>query len=394
MLLSSGRTGASDPDARRALVVHSGGVHVLAAARSLHAAGWEVGVASAHGALAHSRAVHRDFSVPPPERDPDGFVAAVAALVAERGYDVVFGADDIEVLLLSARRDEIGCVVPYAAHADVVRAIDKLALVETAGRVGLAVPHTEVATAAALAAVDGPVVVKARLHWDPAAGGSARHLMARVCAGRDEAQQVADRMASAGGGPLLQEVVDGRLSALSVVVDRQGRLLGAVQQWSPRLSGRLTSCRAVTVPVDPELLDGVRRLLDEMGWWGLANLQFMSAPDGPPRLIDLNGRFYGSLALAVGSGVPLPDLWARAALGDDVTPSGPGRTGVRFQSFFEDVARARRERRGGLVRDLASTLAHALGAVHPHADLRDPGPLLAVLREQVRERRPGRGSDG
>ena len=83
---------------RRALVVHSGGVHVLAAARSLHAAGWEVGVASAHGALAHSRAVHRDFSVPPPERDPDGFVAAVAALVAEHGYDVVFGADDIEVL--------------------------------------------------------------------------------------------------------------------------------------------------------------------------------------------------------------------------------------------------------------------------------------------------------
>lgn len=113
---------------RRALIVHSGGVHVLAAARSLHA----------------------------PERDPDGFVAAVAALVAEHGYDVVFGADDIEVLLLSARRDEIGCVVPYAAHADVVRAIDKLALVEAAGRVGLAVPQTEVATAAALAAVDGP----------------------------------------------------------------------------------------------------------------------------------------------------------------------------------------------------------------------------------------------
>ena len=151
MLLSSGRVSATGQAPRRALVVHSGGVHVLAAARSLHAAGWEVGVASAHGELARSRSVRRDFSVPAPEHDPDAFVATVAALVAEHGYDVVFGADDIEVLLLSARRDEIGCVVPYAAHADVVRAIDKLALVEAAGRVGLAVPPTEVATPAALA---------------------------------------------------------------------------------------------------------------------------------------------------------------------------------------------------------------------------------------------------
>ncbi len=385
MLPSSGRTGASGPDVRRALIVHSGGVHVLAAARSLSAAGWEVGVAASHGRPTYSRAVRRDHEVPPPEADPDAFVAALARLVAEHGYDVVFGADDIEVLLVSARRDEIGCVVPYGEHTDVVAAVDKLALVEAAQRVGLAAPRTVAATAEALEMVDGPVVVKARLHWDPTAGGSARHLMARVCAGREEAQQVARLMSAAGGEPLLQEVVDGRLSALSVVVDRQGRLLGAVQQWSPRLSGRLTSSRAVTVPVDPDLLAGVRRLLAELGWWGLANLQFMTAPGGAPRLIDLNGRFYGSLALAVGSGVALPDLWARAALGDDVTPAGPGRVGVRFQSFFEDLSRARVERRGGLARDVLSTLAQAPGSVHPHARLRDPGPVLAVLRNRWRD---------
>ncbi|WP_068113377.1 ATP-grasp domain-containing protein [Nocardioides dokdonensis] len=368
---------------RRALVVEGGATHVLAAARCLARAGWEVGVATAGGRPRTSRAVRRCHQVPPAEVAPDAWVDAVAGLVAQHGYDVVFGADDIEVLLLSARRADIGCVVPHCAHDDVLRAIDKLELVRVAESVGLGVPRTEEATASTLAAVDGPVVVKARLHWDPAGAGEARHLLAEVCSSAADATRAAGAMTDGGGVPLLQEALDGGLSALSLVRDRGGRVLGVVQQRSPRLSRRRTSCRAVTVPVDVDLLAGVERLLDELGWWGLANLQFLTVPGDRPRLIDLNGRFYGSLALAVASGVPLPDLWGRTALGEVVEPVPAARVGVRFQSFFEDLSRARLERRGGLVRDVASTVAHLPGAAHPHADLRDPGPGLRLLRDKV-----------
>jgi hypothetical protein len=95
-------------------------------------------------------------------------------------------------------------------------------------------------------------------------------------------------------------------------------------------------------------------LLDALDWHGLAELQFI-VEDEIPRLIDLNGRFYGSLSLAVAAGANLPAIWAGLAI-DDV-PATPvrARPGVRYQWGSADLRRAVRERRGGLVRDLAGT---------------------------------------
>ena len=84
-------------------------------------------------------------------------VAALLALIA--------AAPVVVVLVLSRRRAEIApAIVPYAAHEIVERSFDKLAFTRAAQTAGLAVPRTEEADEAALAAWDGPVVVKARLH--------------------------------------------------------------------------------------------------------------------------------------------------------------------------------------------------------------------------------------
>jgi len=130
---------------------------------------------------------------------------------------------------------------------------------------------------------------------------------------------------------------------------------------------------------EPELAAAAGRLLADLRWFGLANLQFLRPADGAPRLIDLNGRFYGSLALAVAAGVNVPDLWARMAVGDPVPSFTSARPGVRFQALGEDLRRARAQPRGGLLRDVAGTLAYGVGAAHPHLSLSDPRPALAVL---------------
>ncbi len=88
------------------------------------------------------------------------------------------------------------------------------------------------------------------------------------------------------------------------------------------LSG--ASCRAVTVPVDPDLSARAAALFRVLGWFGLAELQFLVPAAGPARLIDLNGRFYGSLALAVRAGANLPASWAALATGRDVKPATAG----------------------------------------------------------------------
>ena len=374
---------ATPSAARSALIVEGGAApHVVAAARALTAAGWRVGVATAGDAMPmRSRVVANHHTVPAAEAGPESFVTAVAELA--EGYDVVFGADDIEVLMLSASRDRIPSVIPYGSHESVVGAIDKLTLTDAAQRAGLATPTTRRATASALAAVSGPVVIKARLHWRDGATAR-RHQLAVLCSTPVAARQAATAMTAAGAEPLVQDHVDGELTAITTVIDRLGRPLGLVQQRSPRLSARRTSCRAETVPVDPGLAGRVLDLLRDLGWVGLANVQFLRPPGGEAQLIDFNGRFYGSLALAVSAGVNLPDLWGRVALGEAVDPAAPARPGVRFQSLLEDLARARAERRRGVVSDVLGSLLYAAGAAHPHFALDDPGPATAVLRRRFR----------
>ncbi len=409
------------------LVGHASSREMLAAARCLGRAGHQVAVASgAPRSLAGgSRHVHSEHQVPAPDGDVDRFVDAVAAAATTTRAEVAIGCGDPELLALSHYREQISAKVPLASHERVVHAIDKLSLVSEAAAAGIAVPETVVADDRAIAAWRGPAVVKARLHWEPglqsASGGwaSARYVPAGVSPAA-AVQAVVD----AGRSPVLQRPVDGDLIAVAAVRDASGHLVGLQEQhathtWPP---GAGISTRALTVRPDPGLVDDVRRLLDRLGWIGMVQLQFLRPANGPARLIDLNGRPYGSLALALAAGLPLPALWldersdakadpgadisadtsadTRADISADIRASGArppelrfGAPGVRYSWLGGDLRRALAERRGGTLRDLAGTLRAWPGAAHPVADPADRGPVrrLPILiadeaRSRLRER--------
>ena len=377
-----------------ALIVGDGHARgALAAARALHTAGWDVGVGSpARGGLAAaSRTTRFWHRVPPPERGLEGFVRAVSEAVEAKGYEVVFGSGDATVLALSSQRERIPARVPYPPHAAVVRAHDKLELARAAEAVGLASPSTAPAAEVPGAGADGPVVVKARMHWTPGSQVDSGRLEARVAGSVPEVQREAAAIVAAGGEPLVQELVAGRLMAVATVADGDARPVAIIQQEADRVwpPGEGVTARGRSVAVDPALERRVAALLGELEWTGLAELQFLASEDGEPRLIDLNGRFYGSLSLAVASGANLPAIWAALATGLPPPLSEP-RAGVRYQWSEGDVRCALRERRGGLGRDLLGCLAYAGGARHSVLSARDPAPALVYLLELARRGARGR----
>jgi predicted ATP-grasp superfamily ATP-dependent carboligase len=382
---------------RRVLIAENGGaLHALAAVRALGAAGWRpsVAVSGPGSRAARSKWTEEVHRVPPPEDDPDAYVDAIAACARSAGYELVLAAEDVEMVALSAGRDRLPCVVPHAPHPALLRAIDKLLLTEAAARAGLGVPETRPATAEHLEELEGPVFVKARLHWRPGLDSDHRHLLARRCANREEAAEYAGAMAAAGREPLLQEPIEGEVIAVTGVYDRDARPVALCQTRTLRLAlGRMSSCRAESVPLDRELAEGVARMLADLGWSGVANVQFVRAPGGRPRIIDLNGRLYGSLALAYATGVNVPDLWARIGLGEAVGELVIGRPGVRFEAFGDDVERARKERRGGLARDLADVAWSSLRAPQWRRALRDPGPATDAVSQRIMQRVPRRRPD-
>jgi predicted ATP-grasp superfamily ATP-dependent carboligase len=377
----------------RALVVEQGFSRgALAAVRALAQAGWRVGVGSpdGRGLAAASRACARRHRVPAAHQDQPAFLAAVARAVAEGGYEVVFGAGEAEVLTLSEHRYAVPAVVPHAAHHRVLDALDKARLAEAAVAAGFRVPRSLAPDS--LTDESRPVVVKARLHARPGQAGAPPRIDTTVVVGATATRRRVAEIADLGGEAEVQEFLDGRLTAYAAVTTAGGRQVVAQSMqvasrvWPP---GAGASSRAVSVPVDPELSGRAANLLAALGWFGLAELQFLVPADGIPRLIDLNGRFYGSLALAVAAGANLPATWARLATGRDVAPVTAA-AGVRYCWREGDLRRAVLERRGGLARDLASTVRAGAGAVHSIGRWRDPAPALVQGRRLLAEHRAAR----
>lgn len=364
---------------RALLVDQSRDRATLVAVRSLAAAGFEVATGACEPSFASiSRHAGRHHLVGECEEDEDRFVADIAAAVGEGGYDIVFCSYDLGLLTLSRRREEIAPAVwPYAARAVVERAFDKLELAEMSRAAGLQAPRTELATAETLAAWQGPVVVKARTHVPKRFDTG---IFATAAQGRDLAAQIGGE----GGTALLQEPMSGQMGAVVVVVARDGSIAAEIHQeavhtWPP---GAGDTVRGVVVAPDPELSRGVRRLVADLGWFGLAQVEFVRNAAGEAQITDFNGRFYGSMALATGAGANLPALWANLALGRGATPPGTARVGASFQWLNRDLAAAYSQGPGALLEAVAAVPRSA----HSMWSARDPAPALRYLLPEAGRR--------
>jgi predicted ATP-grasp superfamily ATP-dependent carboligase len=369
----------------RALIVdQSRDRSALVAARMLHADGWEVGTGAWRPSIASMSAVtdlhHR---IEEAESDEDRFIGDIAAAVRMRGYEVVFCNYDVGLLALSRRRAEIApAIVPYAAHEIVERSFDKLAFTTAAQAVGLAVPQTEEADDAALAAWRGSVVVKARIH------APTRYETRRFDSAEQSTPFVTELRAH-GAQPLLQECITGQLGAVVVVVDRNGEVVAEVQQRCDRSwpAGAGVTARARTIAPDRDLSARVRELVRQLGWFGLAEIEYLLDNRGVPRFTDFNGRFYGGIALADHAGVNVAAAWARLATGQSVLPLGSQRVGARFQWLNRDLAASLHA--DGL-KGVAAALALAPRSAHSMLARDDLSPLLRFYLPELTRRAAAR----
>ena len=90
---------------------------------------------------------------------------------------------------------------------------------------------------------------------------------------------------------------------------------------------------------DPALVEPARRLLGHAGWSGLAMVEYRVAPDGTPWLMEVNGRPWGSLQLAIDSGVDFPWLLYCCAQGLPYETPGSYQIGRRLHWTLGDLDR-------------------------------------------------------
>ena len=117
--------------------------------------------------------------------------------------------------------------------------------------------------------------------------------------------------------------VPGRTGTYTAVLDDRGELVAAFQHERVHEppQGGVSSYRR-SVALSEPLLEGARQFCRELRWTGPAMFEFKVCPDtGRAVLMEVNGRFWVSLQLAVSAGVDFPRLWVEALRGLPV--SGP-----------------------------------------------------------------------
>jgi predicted ATP-grasp superfamily ATP-dependent carboligase len=320
----------------------------LAVTRSLGRRGVGVTVADERrrtlaGASRHCRG---SVQTPSPALAGDAFVRAIKHQVERARHRVVIPTDDVTLSLLSEARSQLdGLTVLPFPDAELVRmAHDKGALMTLAEEKGVPIPRTVVVREPAdlekaIRHVGLPAVVKARVSRLPVDGrwrsGGGTHYVHTAAELEAACRAVGDTIPS----PVVQEYIAGEGQGVFLLMNR-GRLRAAFAhrrlREKPPSGG--VSVLSESVALDPALLEQSERILEALKWHGVAMVEFKrDARDGVSRLLEINGRFWGSLQLAVDAGVDFPYLLYRQALDGDIDPVLTYRTGVRLRWWLGDA---------------------------------------------------------
>lgn len=316
--------------------------------RSLGRAGWKVIAAShdASGPGMQSRHARHRFVYPSAGQQPAAFAAAISSAARRYGAALVIPLSEATVIAMI----EHGHSLPSACRAAVPNretfemVLDKRRTVDLAMGLGVPVPTTRVVHTAEEAAAQAsgmrpPFILKPatpRLR----VSGSSRLGTVHARDVREVATQ-ARRLLPDSDGVLLQEYVPGHGVGVNLLL-RDGVPLLAFQHRRLRelpVFGGPSALRE-SVELDGRLYRDATALLGALRWTGLAMVEFRVQGD-EYSLMEINGRAWGSIPLAVAAGVDFPAAVASLhleALGsiEQLTPHRY-KVGMRSRNLQLDV---------------------------------------------------------
>ena len=153
-----------------------------------------------------------------------------------------------------------------------------------------------------------------------------------------------------------------------------------------------------SVPVDTLMRSLSERLLSAVNWKGVAMVEFRVSDAGTPYLMEVNGRFWGSLQLAVDCDVDFPWLLYQTAHQVPVTGPSSYLIGHRLRWLLGDLdslfIRVRRDSSTSRQRFRAvCDFLRSFGDIHCRQEifrLNDPAPALREFRQWLRAARGGK----
>jgi predicted ATP-grasp superfamily ATP-dependent carboligase len=270
----------------------------------------------------------RRLVYPSPRRSPDQFIEFLLKEIKENHYDCLFPMEEETLLLLANYHSEISpysyLLSPGLKKIEFVR--DKRNLMEFAETHGIPTPKTfqiSPSLSPSLLMAEGrvgeipiPAVIKPRI-----SSGSFGIIYVKKKEDLIPSyQSVHERYPF----PLIQEWIPdgGGTFGLSALFDEASNIKAAFVHKKLRMYPVQGGPSTLREGVEhPQIMELGLSLFKSLNWAGVGMVEFKVDPrDGIPKLMEINPRFWGSLQLAIVSGVDFPYLILRMARGESFEP--------------------------------------------------------------------------
>ncbi len=318
----------------------------LAVVRSLGHQGHMIYVADCtdNSLAATSQYCLRHLISPSPTEETSEFLDWISGIVRNENIGLILPVTEItsQLLLQTKYLLPSACVLPFADYEKLILLADKIHLIKLASSIGVPYPESQIYA-------EGSSYDSASVQTFPVVLKPARSVFfqnnqciqtsVRIAHSQEQLKTILNEDNTFGTYPfMVQEYIPGHGAGVFALYDHgQPVAFFAHQRLREKPPAGGVSVLSKSVEIDPELLSMTKKLLDAVQWHGVAMVEFRIDLEGLPWLMEVNTRFWGSLQLAVDSGVDFPHLLCQTALGETAEKVKSYRTGQRLRWLLGDL---------------------------------------------------------
>jgi predicted ATP-grasp superfamily ATP-dependent carboligase len=267
------------------------------------------------------------FDYPISTENADAFVESVIDFVRGHAIDLIVPITDWTLGPLSIQRDRFRdlCRLVLPPHNSLQAASDKHRTIQLARSLGIEVPGSWLIESVSDLAESGqlsfPVVVKDRfsVRWS---GGKGVFGSVAYAYSQSELEKKMTERLRAAGDVLVQQFVAGVGVGFSCFIVNGKVFLPfqwqRIREVDPR--GSASSCRR-SIALDERLVSLSSRLIADIGFEGIAMVEYKQTRDGRLVLMEINGRPWGSIALPIACGIDYPAFLIDWSLTGNLPPT-------------------------------------------------------------------------
>lgn len=291
----------------------------LAITRSLGKRGCRVVVTAktTRSLASSSRFCDQGSSVPDPLRDGAGYVAAICDLAEKEGINIIIPTTEQSIYQINPARQLLrpDTLLACPPEDQMKEISDKYSLFQRAGNLEVPIPKTLFLKGAAdlpeiISEVDFfPVVIKPSLSIIKK-GEECITTAVKYASSEEELKKIYGTHEFLQYPSMIQEKINGSGTGLFTLYDGDRHLaLFSHRRLREKPPSGGVSVVSESIPLDEKMVESAGRLLSAVKWKGVAMVEYKrDERDGKAKLMEINGRFWGSLQLAIACGVDFPGL--------------------------------------------------------------------------------------